>query len=135
MAKLHWSIGVLTLVLFVLTGQYMQRFLGELAGMADGQRMLYRSAHIYLLFSGFSNLLFANLAVAQGGRWRRIAHRVAGAVLLMAPVLLLSGFFLDSSDGSLDRRFVPPALFGTFAVALWTAWEGSLRLFRQRERG
>lgn len=56
MKRIHFWVGVVGMLAFVCTGQYMHIFHNHLEGMADAPRMLYRSAHIYLLLSSIINL-------------------------------------------------------------------------------
>ncbi|HUF30650.1 MAG TPA: hypothetical protein VMM77_08270, partial [Gemmatimonadaceae bacterium] len=57
MRRLHLAVGMLALLVFILTGQYMDRVHEHLTGRPDGPRLLYRSAHIDLLFAALLNLL------------------------------------------------------------------------------
>ena len=63
MKKFHLVFGVLVIIVFVLTGQYMDRYHEHLRGMADGPRMLFRSRHIFILLSGLLHL-------GLGAYWR-----------------------------------------------------------------
>ena len=55
MKRLHLIIGLTVVVIFLLTGQYMEYVHNRL--LLDGTRMLYRSRHIYLLLAGLLNLI------------------------------------------------------------------------------
>ena len=54
--RIHLVVGLAGVVLFLGTGQYMDRVHDHLRGMEDVRRMLFRSAHIYLLWSSLLNL-------------------------------------------------------------------------------
>ena len=56
MKRFHLIFGFVVIIIFLLTGQYMDKFLQHLEGMADGPRMMYRTRHIYILLSGLLNL-------------------------------------------------------------------------------
>src|SRR5687768_12391459 len=56
MKRFHLIFGGVVILIFILTGQYMDKFLQHLVGMPDGPRMLYRTRHIYILLSGLLNL-------------------------------------------------------------------------------
>ncbi len=62
---LHLLFGILGLVAFLFTGQFMDRRLDHLVGMPDGPRALYRSGHIYILFSALLNLLLVLYVVSS----------------------------------------------------------------------
>jgi hypothetical protein len=102
---LHLAMGLIGLVAFVLTGQYMGMFLGGLADMPDGPRLLYRTSHLYLMWSSLVNLLVGFYFVAATSKGVRIAQVLSSVLLLAGPPLILTGFFLESPANDLDRVF------------------------------
>ena len=56
MKRFHLFFGLAIIVVFLLTGQYMDRRLDHLMYLADGPRMLFRTRHIYILMAGLLNL-------------------------------------------------------------------------------
>jgi hypothetical protein len=83
--------------------------------MADGPRLLYRSAHLYLMWSALLNLLVGFYFVAAGNRVTRAAQALASALLLAGPPLIITGFFVESPANDLDRIFCTWANY--FALA------------------
>ena len=67
--RFHFWLGITGTLLFILTGQYMDKVHNHLQKMADGPRMLYRSAHIYLLLAAVVNL--ALCWMSQRAPWMR----------------------------------------------------------------
>ena len=116
--RLHWIVGAAGIVAFLLTGQYMDRWLGHLAGMADLPRMLYRSAHIYLLFAALLNLVLGLYADDHARGWRRGVTRFGSVLILIAPALILIGFEREASRTDFERPFVGFAIYGCFAGVL-----------------
>jgi hypothetical protein len=102
---LHLAVGLLGLIAFVLTGQYMGMFLGGLEAMPDGPRLLYRTSHLYLMWASLVNLLVGAYFVTGVSRGARIGQSLASALLLLSPPLMLTGFFLESPANNLDRVF------------------------------
>ena len=115
MRRLHLVVGSAAAVAFLLTGQYMDRWLAHLEGMADLPRMLYRSAHIYLLFSALLNLVLGLYLVDQRAAVARGVGRVGSALILIAPVLLLAAFALESPRSDLERPYARLAIYGSGA--------------------
>jgi hypothetical protein len=102
------------LLAFVLSGQYMEHFLAHLQGMPDGPRLLYRSAHIYLLWASLLNLALGSyVSVASHPGWRQI-QALASALVLLAPVFVGISFFTESANAELVR---PWARYGIYAAA------------------
>jgi len=67
----HLAFGLLLLVAFLRTGQYMHREHHHLEGMADGPRLLYRSRHILILLTALIHLCLGTYLKLQEAWWRR----------------------------------------------------------------
>ena len=99
----HIVLGIAGVITFVLTGQYMDLVHGHLRHMPDGQRMLYRSAHIYFLWSSLLNLLLGSYGTFSERTTLRCLQGVASLAVMAGPVLLLYSFFLESMAIDLAR--------------------------------
>jgi hypothetical protein len=116
--RLHLTIGLAGIVAFLATGQYMDLVHDHLSGMDAARRMLFRSAHIYLLLSSLLNLALGLYLVDIGARVARVTQ-LAGSLLIAAgPLLLLLAFAREPWLSGLDRPYARPALYGTLAGAL-----------------
>jgi len=115
MKRFHLIIGITVVVIFLLTGQYMEYVHNRL--LPDGTRMLYRSRHIYLLLSGLLNLILGIYFVPQARGWRRTIQAVGTLLIVLSPGLLLAGFFSEPRKGPEQTMLAP---LGIFAVALGT---------------
>src|SRR5437667_1291459 len=113
MKKLHLAVGILTLIAFILTGQYLRRVYPGMLGVDDGLRMLLRSRHLYIMLAGAVNAALGLYLSDQARGWRRFVQRLGSLLLLIAPVLLIAAFFRDAPRGSLEA---PLARFGLYAV-------------------
>lgn len=114
MKRFHLIVGLAVVIIFLLTGQYMEYLHNR--QLPDGQRMLYRSRHIYLLLAGLLNLALGIYLTPRQG-WRRKLQIVGSLLIVFAPVLLLAGFFSEPDKGP-DQTMLAP--LGIFAVALGT---------------
>jgi hypothetical protein len=52
MKRLHQAVGVMGLIIFLLTGQYLRRRYPHIDEIADSVRMLLRSRHLYIMLAG-----------------------------------------------------------------------------------
>lgn len=95
MKRLHLIFGILTVIFFVLTGQYMQRYLGRLEGMEIGMRLLYRTRHIFILMSGLLNIGIGAYYVPRVGGWQRWFQRIGSTLLVAATGFFTAGFFIE----------------------------------------
>ena len=115
MRRLHLWVGFGGVATFILTGQYMDRWLGHLAGVADLPRMLYRSAHIYLLLGSLLNLVLGLYQIEAGDGWRRWVGRVGSILIAIAPVLFLIAFAREPLRNSFHRSFAVPGIYACAA--------------------
>jgi len=114
----HLAVSILGLMAFILSGLYMHRFLGHLKNMPDGPRLLYRSAHIYLLWASLPNLLLgANFHVAAG-RYMRQLQLAASIMLMAAPLLIAFSFFNESQSPVLFRPVARTGIYLALAGCL-----------------
>jgi hypothetical protein len=114
----HRTLGLIAIVLFVFTGLLMRKHHVALLPADSGLRMLFRSRHIYLLFSGLVNLsLGMRFVLPSTGRGSRIA--LAGSLLtLAAPVLLAAAFFLEPLASGQAGPVSALGIFSAFAGVL-----------------
>ncbi len=91
-SRAHWLVGLLTLLIFPLTGQYM-RHVVAVPHLDEVTRLIFRSRHLFLLLAGV-----ANIALSNSQPFHR-AQRVASALILVTPFLLFAAFFIDPSRG------------------------------------
>jgi hypothetical protein len=101
--------------------------LNDLDGLDPFGHLLYRSNHIYLLFSALLNVvlgLHSAPAPPLGRSWARL---LGSSLVLVDAALLVVAFFLEPRRGELDRPLTFIAVVGT-AVGV-----GLLLLSRRRE--
>jgi len=103
--SIHLLVGVVGIIAFVLTGQYMAIVLNGLGDMPDGPRLLYRSSHLYLMWSSLLNLVVGYYFFVASSRGARTGQAIASVALLAGPPLLLVGFALEAKLGNLSRPF------------------------------
>lgn len=127
----HLVVGGTAVVAFLITGQIMGRHDPPLEAMEWGERLLFRSRHIYLLCAGLVNVAIG-IHYALPERVSRRAGAIVGSLLVLASaVLLFFAFFAEPMAGRWPgalSRFGLISLFG--GVLLYTLV--SLRRSRAR---
>jgi hypothetical protein len=118
LARIHMLVGLLAFIAFVLTGQYMDRWLAHLDGMPDGPRLMYRSVHIYVLYGALLNLLVGAYLRPAMQQPARALQLIGSLILLAVPALLLVSFFVESANDPLHR---PIAVAGIYLSLLGVA--------------
>lgn len=109
----HLVIGAITVVALLITGMLVAGHEPPVAAMEWGERLLFRSRHIYLLCGGLVNLA---LGVHYGlpGRAAQRGMAVAGSTLaLVGTVPLFFAFFAEPMTG---RPPGPLSSLGLFAL-------------------
>src|SRR4051812_37949907 len=115
--RIHRIAGVVFLLVFVMTGKYMDIYLGHLHGMADAPRTLYRSGHIYLLMGALLNLSVAFDSTERATRGGNATRVVGSLLLLAAPILFTYGFFFQT-PGSVERHAIRQGIYACLAGVL-----------------
>ncbi len=111
--RIHRWTGVVTVVVFLLTGAYLRwRFPGLYEGN-ESIRYLFRANHIYILLAGLINVGLGIYFEAHPAGWRRTLQRIGSALLLAAPVILLAAFFLEPPQAVPERPLTSAGLFAS----------------------
>ena len=114
MKKAHLIFGVLIVIAFLLTGQYMDKFYNHLDGMADGPRLLYRTRHIFILLAGLLNLGIVAYFTYRVQPWRRTMQLFGSLLIFAGSLLFLVAFFYEPNLGNLHT---PLSHWGTYTIA------------------
>lgn len=111
----HLIVGSLGLLLFALQGQYMTRIL-VVTDLPDAARMMYRSAHIYLMLACVANVCAGYFApyTAVTNHLQRLIR----LVILVSPAMFIWSFFNESTISDLDRPIATAALYLLFGSAV-----------------
>ena len=117
MKRFHLIFGLLLVVIFLLTGQYMDRFHHHLQGMPDGPRMLYRTRHIYILLSGLLHLAIASYFKYRSDTIRRTLQVVGSLLITIASTLFIIAFFREPN---LSDLYTPLSKMGVIMIAIGT---------------
>ncbi len=115
---IHLLVGIAGLVVFAGTGQYMHWVHGGLQTMADGPRLFFRSAHIYLLWSALLNLMLGCYLVRLPRGILRRMQFVGSLAIVLGPLLLGTSFFVEQHNVGLLRPMGQLAIFLSFGGAL-----------------
>jgi hypothetical protein len=91
-SRAHWIVGLLTLLIFPLTGLYMRHVVG-VSHLDSVPRLVFRSRHLFLLLAGVANIALSNSQPSHR------AQRVASVLILGAPFFLIAAFFIDPPRG------------------------------------
>jgi len=117
MKRFHLIFGLLLVIVFLLTGQYMDKVHNHLEGMPDGPRMLYRTRHIFILLSALLHLGIGSYFRYRLERTRRILQLLGSLMITIAPLLFVVGFFQEPKMLGL---YTPLSHKGMYLIAIGT---------------
>ncbi|MFZ1916279.1 MAG: hypothetical protein WAU58_01810 [Terriglobales bacterium] len=106
-ARAHWIVGLLALLVFPLTGQYM-RHVAMVPHLDSVPRLVFRSRHLLILAAAV-----ANLALSSSQPFHR-AQKAASLLIMLSPILLVAAFFIDPARGLQSST--------VFRVAMYALW-------------
>lgn len=106
---------------FLLSGRFKRQMFTEDRDGGVNIRLLYRFAHIYILFAALLNGLF-NISCPLCSRWCKWRQRLSSSALGMGPVLFLVAFIYVPQVDELRRTLTLPgvalSLPGTFLAVV-----------------
>jgi hypothetical protein len=105
MRRLHLTVGLIGVVVFVLTGQVMRHHAPPMHELAADVRMMFVSRHIYLLGSTLVNLTLGLYLWELPPGWRRVFQQMGSLLLLISPILLTMAFFQEPVHGLAGRSW------------------------------
>jgi hypothetical protein len=113
--KIHLGIGITGLVIFIATGQYFKLYLHGLQDLDNSYRLLLRSAHVYLFFASFINLLFGLYYPEPPGiKWTTIINQ---GLVMLSPILLFYSFVFEVvGNTGIDRK---AGALGVVLIFIW----------------
>jgi hypothetical protein len=112
-SRAHWVIGLLALLAFPLTGQYM-RHVADVPHLDSVPRLVFRSRHLLLLVAAVANLALANSEPLHR------AQRAASLLIMISPVMLVAAFFIDPARGLHSSQI--------FRFAMYSFWIAGILL-------
>jgi hypothetical protein len=124
MRRLHLGVGLVGVLAFLGTGQYMDLVHDHLRGMDDGRRLLFRSTHLYLLFGSLLNLALGLYLTASPRGWRRWLRLLGSGLVVLAPPLAAAGFFTEPWLTGLERPYSRLTAFASLGGLLLHALSG-----------
>ncbi len=99
MRKLHFAVGVLTVAVFLATGQLMRHHTPPMGTLRDSTRLMYRSRHIYILASGLVNLMLGLYMQRRAAGWQAKVQAIGSMLLLLSSAPLVVAFALEPARG------------------------------------
>lgn len=132
LGKTHFYSGIIIVLVFLLTGQYMDHKFGHLQEMELMNRALFRAGHLYILLFGLINAaLGINFHETEQGLWGKI--QIFGSIAtLFASLLVIYAFFVELPTEHIER---PLTRYGLYLILLGISLHGLVYLYSKLTHG
>jgi hypothetical protein len=114
MRRVHLTIGLLGVVAFLLTGQFMKHHNPAMQLLTPDVRMMFVSRHIYFLGAALVNVVLGLYLRESPNRWRKALQRIGSLLILLSAVSLLVAFMTEPPLGIAGRSW--RSYFGLLAL-------------------
>ena len=92
-------------VVFLLTGQYMDKVHNHLEGVEDGVRLLYRTRHIFILMASLIHIGFGLYYEMRIEQWRRLIQKAGSSLLALGTLSLVMAFMNEPRNRDLETPY------------------------------
>jgi len=96
MSYLHLFFGIIVFIVFLVTGKFMRMDFPDKEIIPQDFRLLMRSRHIYILFSGFIHLLLGVYLQIEARVWRKTLQLFGSTLLIAGSVFLIWAFVYET---------------------------------------
>ncbi len=124
---IHHLTGIITILAFFISGAYMISVFPEIYKSNEIVRYLFRSSHIYILFSSLLNLGLAGYVTLSEIKWRRRFQITGSALIVPATIMLIAAFFYEPGNTMVNRPLTMLAIvllfLGTISHWVSTLWK------------
>jgi len=131
LGKIHFYFGMLIVVIFLLTGQYMHHEFGHLKEMELMSRALFRAGHLYILLFGLINIALG-INFHKPKTSTLIKFQLFGSiVILLASILIIYAFFIELPAKQIER---PLTRISLYLILLGVSTNGIVYMFDKEKR-
>lgn len=112
--KTHLYIGILIVIVFLLTGQFMHHKYNHLKDMALMNRALFRAGHLYILLFGLVNASLGSYYQAAKNRVIKQIQEFASVPIFISSALIIYAFFTELPSNNIERPLTRLSLYMLF---------------------
>jgi hypothetical protein len=113
--RIHFIVGLLGVIAFVITGQVMARHVPDIHALSAEVQLMYVSRHIYLLGAALVNLVLGLYLRLNASGWRRVLQQIGSLLILLSVISLILAFITEPTPGIAGRS--------------WRSFSGLIALF------
>ena len=127
LGKIHLFLGILIVVAFLLTGQYMHHNYNHLKDMELMNRALFRAGHLYILLFGLINASLGAHLKLSNIKWIKTVQILGSIIIFLASFLVIYGFFEELPTQDIER---PITRYSLYLILLGVSIHGLISLVK-----
>lgn len=128
LGRIHLYFGIIITVVFLISGQYMDRNFDHLKDMELMKRALFRAGHIYILLFGLINAALGAHLKLSPIKWIKRSQQIASIIIFTATLMVVFGFFNELPAEEIER---PITRFSIYMILLGVSIHGLISLIKQ----
>ena len=111
LGKIHFYLGILIIIIFLLTGQYMHHNFDHLKDMELMNRALFRAGHLYILLFGLINVSLGSHFKISDFKFLKKIQLFGSIIIFIATFLIIYGFFTELPSVEIERPMTRNSLY------------------------
>lgn len=124
MSYLHLIFGIITFVVFLITGKFMRWDFPDKDAIPQDFRILVRSRHIYILLSSLIHIVLGVYLQIHPQIWRKVLQIFASLLLITGSVLFVWAFVYETYTTRHFSDLSRNALYITLAGTIFHLFGG-----------
>ena len=126
--KIHVFGGIIIVIIFTLTGQYMHHNYNHLKDMESMSRALFRAGHLYILLFGLINVAIGSYYKLSNQNLLRKGQLLGSVLIITASILIIYSFFTELPTKQIER---PISRYSLYIVLAGVSIHGFVSLFNK----
>ena len=111
LGKIHFYFGIIIIIAFLLTGQYMHHNFDHLKNMELMNRALFRAGHLYILLFGLINVSLGSHFKISKVKSLKIIQLFGSTIIFISTFLVIYGFFTELPTEQIERPLTRNSLY------------------------
>jgi hypothetical protein len=124
MKRFHLVFGLSTFIVFLLTGQYMDKIHNHLVGVEDGVRLLFRTRHIFILMASLIHIVLGLYYETRMGQWQRRIQTMGSLLLAIGTLLLVMAFMHEPRNRNMEAPYTHWGMYVILAGVIFHGLSG-----------
>lgn len=114
LGKIHFYSGIVIIIIFVLTGQYMHHNFDHLKDMELMNRALFRAGHLHILLFGLINISIGSYFKPIEDTLYKYIQIVGSVIIFISCGLVIYSFFAELPTQQIERPLTRISLYLIF---------------------